>query len=81
MVALAKLDVLGNHRDRAVGTDLDEGPKGPEIRLGPHGQDITRGTTHQQGPAHQCRADHQFAASGAGFELLRLYRCVHNDLP
>ena len=34
VVALAKLDVLRNHRHRPIGGDLDEGPEGADLGLG-----------------------------------------------
>ena len=81
MVALAKFDMLGDHRHRAIGGNLDEGSKGAEVFLGPNRENVAGSAADQQGTAHEGRADHEFTPCRAGFQIVRNDRCVHDLVP
>lgn len=59
MVALAELDVLGQHRHRPVRVELDERPEGAGLDLGAGAHQVGRRAADQQGAADQGGADHQ----------------------
>jgi len=73
VAALAELDVLADHRHRAVGGHLDEGTEGPDRRLGAGAEQVGRRTADQQGAADHGNADHQVAAGGLNRLAVRVH--------
>ena len=84
MGALAKLNMFGNDGYGTIGTDLDEGTKGPKIKLlGPDTQEVHGGTADQKGAAGDNGTDHEVAAGRGktGAVAGKLGLNVHDALP